>query len=49
MESLNKEELLCLLEEYDKYIHVTCDDEQNIINKFPVCIKEFYYNEFKNI
>lgn len=48
-EQLSKDELILLLRSYDEYIMDIVDDEQNTINKYPVCVSEFYDNEFQEI
>ena len=47
MEEMSKEELLKLIKQYNNYIIDICEDEQNTINKYPVCINEFIDCEFK--
>ena len=47
MESLSKEELLDLLIAYDKYIQEANDDNKYAEGWFPVCIEEFYDNDYE--
>ena len=47
MESLSKEELLDLLIAYDKYIQEANDDNRYAEGWFPVCIEEFYDNDYE--
>lgn len=47
MEEMSKEELLKLIRSYNNYIIDICEDEQNIMNKYPVYINEFIDCEFK--
>lgn len=45
--NLNKKELIDLLIEYNKYI---CNDnEEWDSNRQPVCLTEFYFNEYEEI
>ena len=48
LENLSKNELLRLIRLYDKYVIEFFDDEvhEGII---PVCIEEFYNNEYQEI
>jgi len=42
--NLEKEELLDLIREYDSYL-IECSDDS--LGRTPVCIREFYDNEFQ--
>lgn len=46
-ELLTKEELLDLLNAYDEYIQDANDDDLYSEGWKPVCIKEFYMNEYQ--
>jgi len=44
---LTKKELIELLFAYDRYIQ-ECNDENRYFNGYyPVCIEEFFYNDFE--
>lgn len=45
--ALDKEELLELLKEYDEYIQEANDENRYADGWFPVCISEFYDNEYE--
>lgn len=48
LDKLNKEELLELLNTYDNYIQNANDDDRYKHEGFyPVCIEEFYMNDFE--
>ena len=47
MEDLSKEELLELLAAYDKYIQEANDEDKYSEGWYPVCINEFYDNDFE--
>lgn len=48
LNELNKEELLDLLFKYDKYIQYNVDNNEGLGHDwFPVCINEFYYNDYQ--
>lgn len=48
MKNLSREELLELLNEYDKYIIDVVDDlPLQYVDRVPVCVGEFYDNEFQ--
>lgn len=49
MKHLSKPELLELLKEYDKYIQEANEENKYVEGWFPVCISEFYNNEFQLI
>lgn len=49
MENLSKERLLDLLKCYDEYIQSANDDDRYKDGWYPVCIEEFYYNEYQLI
>lgn len=42
-------EIIQLIAEYDKYIQEANEDNKYTDGWFPVCISEFYYNEFQMI
>ena len=46
LKDLSRQGLINLITEYDAYVKNICDDEQNDMNKYPVCINEFLNNEF---
>jgi len=46
---LNKNELLELLRVYDKYIQNANDDNRYKDGWYPVCISEFYKNDFNEL
>jgi hypothetical protein len=46
LEELNRKTLVKLIRNYDEYIQEICEDEQNIINRYPVGVGEFINNEF---
>lgn len=45
LEDLDKEELLKFIKEYDNYV-VTFYEEHDL-GDIPVCIYEFYYNDYQ--
>lgn len=47
LDNLSKNELLKLLYTYDKYIQNANEENRYSLDWYPVCIEEFYYNEFK--
>lgn len=47
LNQLNKEELMELLVCYDKYIQVANEDNAYADGWFPVCISEFFMNDFE--
>ena len=47
MDQLSKEELLDLLYAYDKYIQEANDDNRYAEGWYPVCIEEFYDNDYE--
>lgn len=47
LNKLNKKELLELLKAYDEYIQDANDGERYSDGFYPVCIKEFYMNDFE--
>ena len=49
MKDLSKEELLDLLKEYDMYIQDANDDNRYKDGWYPVCLDEFYENEYQDI
>lgn len=49
LEELTKEELLDLLQYYDEYIQDANDDNLYIDGWYPVCIKEFYLNDYPEL
>lgn len=46
---ISKEELLDLIVEYDKYIQNANDEDYYFTGWRPVCISEFYINEYQLI
>lgn len=48
LEELNREELLKLIKAYNKYI-IEFFDEEVHEGMIPICIEEFYNNEFQEI
>ena len=48
-DNISKEELMDLLIAYDKYIQDANDDDSYAKGWYPVCINEFYDNEFQEI
>lgn len=46
LSELTKEELLDLLNAYDEYIQMANDEDYYKMGWFPVCIQEFYDNEY---
>lgn len=44
---LNKEELVNLINIYDKYIQNTNNEDLYREGWYPVCIEEFYKNDFE--
>ena len=49
MENLSKEELLHLLRHYDMYIQDSNTKDLYVSGWRPVCIDEFYNNEYQEI
>lgn len=47
LEELDKEELLALISAYDRYIQSANNDNRYADGWYPVCISEFYNNEFQ--
>lgn len=47
MQNLSKTELLKLLKAYDEYIQIANEENYYKNGWFPVCIEEFYNNEFQ--
>lgn len=47
MKQITKEELLELIRAYDNYIQDANDGELYSDGWRPVCIEEFYYNDFE--
>ena len=47
LKELNKEELVELLEAYDEYIQDANDGQLYLDGFYPVCISEFYQNDFE--
>ena len=47
LDKLNKEELLDLLIAYDSYIQYANDEQRYSEGFYPVCIEEFYMNDFE--
>lgn len=47
MKELSKEELLELLYHYDRYIQQANDDDTYQTGWYPVCIEEFYNNDYQ--
>jgi|AGTN01.1.fsa_nt_gi hypothetical protein len=47
MNELTREELLGLLTAYDRYIQEANDENRYADGWYPVCISEFYENEFQ--
>ena len=48
MKDLSKDELLSLLKAYDEYIQDANDGDLYGNGWKPVCIKEFYYNDYED-
>ena len=48
-DDISREELLDLLKAYDKYIQEANDEDRYAEGWYPVCINEFYDNEFQEI
>ncbi|MDR2089126.1 MAG: hypothetical protein LBP73_07195 [Clostridiales Family XIII bacterium] len=48
-DELTKEELLDLLSMYDKYIQSANDGDRYRESWYPVCIAEFYDNEYQSL
>ena len=46
---IDKEELILLMVEYDRYIQDANDEDKYSTGWHPVCINEFYDNEFQEI
>ena len=50
LERLSKNELLDLIIEYDKYIQENINENEGFGRDwFPVCINEFYDNEYQEL
>ena len=49
LDHLSKGALLCLLYAYNKYIQEANDDDRYREGWYPVCISEFYDNEYQLI
>ena len=49
LNNLTKKELLDLLKEYDKYIQEANEEDKYKTGWFPVCINEFYNNDYFEI
>lgn len=47
LNKLNKKELLELLKAYDEYILDSNDGDRYSDGFYPVCIEEFYLNDFE--
>lgn len=47
LEDLSKEELLEFIREYDNYIFEF--EQEHDLGSMPVCVSEFYYNEWQII
>ena len=47
MDDLSKSELLSLLRAYDSYIQEANDEDRYRDGWYPVCIAEFYDNEYQ--
>ena len=48
MKDLTKEELLSLLKAYDEYVQDANDGDLYENGWKPVCIEEFYYNDYED-
>lgn len=49
LEKMSKEEIEALLSEYDKYIQTANEEDKYSTGWKPVCLAEFYDNEFQEI
>lgn len=49
LKKLKKEVLLKLIEAYDEYIQDANDEDRYREGWYPVCIEEFYDNEFQEM
>ncbi len=49
LEGLSKEELIALLDAYDTYIQEANDEDRYKTGWKPVCVMEFYDNEFQEV
>lgn len=52
LRELDKEEIIDLIDKYDTYIINYCDDNAGyklIDDVCPVCLLEFYYNEYQEM
>jgi len=49
VESLDRAELMDLLNEYDKYIQTANDEDYFASGWRPVCLAEFFDNEYQEI
>ena len=49
LNELNKEELLYLLSAYNRYIQCANEDNRYFSGWQPVCINEFYDNEYQYV
>lgn len=49
LEGLDKEELIALLDAYNDYIQEANEGNKYKDGWFPVCVMEFYDNDFKEI
>ena len=47
LKEISKEELIALISEYDSYIQEANEQEKYDTGWKPVCIAEFYGNEFR--
>lgn len=47
MEDLSREELFSLLTAYNRYIQTANEENRYADGWYPVCISEFYDNEFQ--
>lgn len=49
IKDLNKDQLIELIEAYDEYIQDANDDDRYREGWYPVCIEEFFENEFQEL
>ena len=49
LNELSNRELLRVIEEYDKYIQEANEEDKYKTGWKPVCIQEFYYNDYLEI
>ncbi|AMN31046.1 hypothetical protein [Clostridium perfringens] len=49
LERLSKEELLEVVKEYDRYIQDANEEDLYIEGWKPVCVEEFYNNDFQEL